>query len=118
MAHVMHDVYTNRCAPVNGVHGGFTRFFANLMFATMNKAERAAADREAFAAALKLRDMTQADLAARMGMTRQAINNWGGIVRDRYVLQVSIILKVPAEKLRPGLVDETRERLAKYKAAA
>lgn len=88
------------------------------MFAIMNKAERNGADREAFAAALDRRKMTQADLAAVMGMTRQAVNNWKGIVRDRYVLEVSIILGVPAEKLRPGLVDETREKLAKFKAAS
>lgn len=73
---------------------------------TMNKAERDGADRAAFAEALDRKKMTQTALAERLGMTRQAITNWGGIVPEKCILRVSLALGVPPAKLRPGLVDE------------
>lgn len=87
------------------------------MFRAMTKSQRDKADREAFARALVLADLSQSDLGARLGMTRQAITNWRGVVPEKCVLRVSIVLGVPADSLRPGLVDETRESLKKFKSA-
>lgn len=83
----------------------------------MNKSQRDAADRQAFADALSSAGLSQSDLAARMGMSRQAINQWRGIVPEKCVLRASIILRISAAKLRPGLADATREQLKKFKAA-
>jgi len=83
----------------------------------MNKSQRDKADREAFARALGRAEMTQSDLAARLGLTRQAVNRWNGIVPEKCALRVAIVLSTPPLALRPGLADETRERLKKFDAA-
>lgn len=44
-----------------------------------------------------------------LGITRQAVYDWGQIVPDRYVLQCSVLSGIPAEELRPQLVREMQK---------
>lgn len=65
-----------------------------------------ATNREAYAAVIA--KVPASKLARYLGLTRQAVSNWGGVVPDRYVLQVSVITGIPPEHILPELVVQVR----------
>jgi len=63
-------------------------------------------NREAYDAVMA--KYTPSELARLLGLTRQAVNNWGRVIPERYVLQVSIVTGIPAEDILPELARQVR----------
>jgi hypothetical protein len=56
----------------------------------------------------------KATLARCLGIARQSVNDWGGIVPDRYIFQVSILSGIPPGDLRPELqahMEKVRDKM-------
>lgn len=62
--------------------------------------------------ALVLNQITKADLARRLGITRQAVDRWGGEVPERFAVRVAAITNIPAEKILPETYRAARHAAA------
>lgn len=65
-------------------------------------------NKEGFAAVRRI--VNDALLAAIIGISRQAVYQWGDEVPPKYVLDVSVITGIPAEDILPERVKFMRER--------
>lgn len=50
-------------------------------------------------------------LAAKLGISRQAVTNWGQRIPEAYALRVSVITGIPIEKILPATIANLRQQL-------
>lgn len=55
--------------------------------------------------------ITKIKLAERLGISRQAVTNWGDRIPEAYALRVSVITGIPVEEILPATVADLRRKL-------
>lgn len=55
--------------------------------------------------------ISKSKLAETLGVTRQAVGNWGDEVPEAYAFRVSLIADIPIEQIIPETVAEMQRKL-------
>jgi DNA-binding XRE family transcriptional regulator len=66
-------------------------------------------NRDAFIRILAI--ISKSKLAERLGITRQAVGNWGDEVPESYAYRVSLITSIPIDQIIPETAAEIRREL-------
>lgn len=60
--------------------------------------------------------ITKANLAKALGVTRQAVGNWGDTVPEAYAYRVSLIVSIPIDQIIPEVAPDVQRKLKEARA--
>lgn len=70
---------------------------------------KAPTNRDGYAKVLAV--VKKSELAEKLGLTRQAVGNWGNKVPEAYAYRVSIITGIPIQEIIPEVAPDVHRRL-------